>query len=242
MATSATLFASGSAATGQVFLVPNCSLVQVAHVLSITMYLFAVHDSSPLAYQLLRNREDWNKAVALAIAISLLLIVTAGVVGYAAFGTAAQQSYMNNIGRDLQLQMLPGSFGTVCFVICNMMTVLKRIVSQPFIVGNITLLVEEHLPWLAVGPAQVLLWRGSLFAFGAAFCILLDVHVAYAQEIAGAFAGTLCCCILPGLAIVQLLWHKLGPVSKIVIVPFILVSCAYAVYGTKLALDDLLSA
>ncbi|CAE7778248.1 AVT1A [Symbiodinium sp. CCMP2456] len=80
----------------------------------IALLCFLAHSEAPLIYQMMADRTKWTKAVIYSMSVAEAFLLLFGGLGYMFFGGSVGQSIAMNIGRDLDLHLLPGRL-----VICS---------------------------------------------------------------------------------------------------------------------------
>merc|ERR1712176_704577 len=117
------------------------------------------------------DRSCWRHAVILGFLGALAIFLLVAVLGYTFFGNSTQQSFTANLGRDLELNLLPGHFNILFSWICASLIVVKLTVSQPFTAAPITKFMEDSIG-LRDSPVSVFLWKASFMAFTTSLCIV----------------------------------------------------------------------
>ncbi|CAE7587005.1 AVT1A [Symbiodinium necroappetens] len=85
----------------------------------IALLCFLAHSEAPLIYQMMEDRKQWTKAVIYSMTLTEAFLLTFGALGYGFFGGSVAQSIADNIGRDLELQVLPGGLNVLLGAIYN---------------------------------------------------------------------------------------------------------------------------
>lgn len=122
----------------------NFDFKQGSSAIGVLLLLFGAHGEAPFLYQNMATPAEWPRAVYAGMGVAAVCYVLVGAIGYAAFGGAAQGSFSNNVGRDLDLQMLPGVFNVWLARMSLALMALKILTTQPLIGLPIVVSVREQ--------------------------------------------------------------------------------------------------
>lgn len=110
---------------------------------SIIMMLTA-HGEAPFLYQNMANPAEWHSAVVMGMSMVVFWSLLIGAIGYAGFGEATQDSFSDNIGRDLSLKQLPGYVNTCLARMSLALMAGKILATQPVVGLPIVMFVKEQ--------------------------------------------------------------------------------------------------
>uniref|UniRef100_A0A7S4RXL9 Amino acid transporter transmembrane domain-containing protein n=1 Tax=Alexandrium monilatum TaxID=311494 RepID=A0A7S4RXL9_9DINO len=200
--------------------------------MGIAIFLFVAHSEAPLLYQMMEDRSSWRKAVILGFIGSLGVFLLVAVLGYVFFGSATQQSFTANLGRDLELHLLPGHFNALFSCACAGLIVVKLTVSQPFTAAPIIAFVEDSVG-LRDSPVGAFLWKAIFMAFTTMMCIVAGNSLAPLMELLGCVVQNAICIILPCLATLRLQGGELSARARAALWVIVLTFSAYMLVGLE---------
>eukprot|EP00439_Symbiodinium_sp_Y106_P053815 s2200_g7.t1 len=148
----------------------------------IALLCFLAHSEAPLIYQMMEDR----------------------ALGYGFFGGSVAQSIADNIGRDLELQVLPGGLNVFLGAITILGLSTKQLVTLPLLLDATTDLFGERLQWKGQ-----LLMKAIILGLSGIVVVLLKDAVAFIGDLVGILPANGVCVIFPCAALLQMYGHEM---------------------------------
>lgn len=167
----------------------------------VVLMIFVSHAEAPILYQEMENREEWPRAAILGMGMSSCIFMVAAVLGYGIFGDAVQQSFSLNLGRDLHLKELPGSFNPFFARLSAGLMALKLTATQPLIAAPIAQFVQEKADWNKVG---LIVFKLLLMVVTTILCVSLSDEMVRTKALVGCVVENLIAIILPCITYLRL--------------------------------------
>eukprot|EP00439_Symbiodinium_sp_Y106_P056216 s2200_g7.t2 len=185
----------------------------------IALLCFLAHSEAPLIYQMMEDRKQWTKAVIYSMTLTEAFLLTfgaldpssdraflesLGALGYGFFGGSVAQSIADNIGRDLELQVLPGGLNVFLGAITILGLSTKQLVTLPLLLDATTDLFGERLQWKGQ-----LLMKAIILGLSGIVVVLLKDAVAFIGDLVGILPANGVCVIFPCAALLQMYGHEM---------------------------------
>lgn len=113
----------------------------------IALLCFLAHSEAPLIYQLMEDRRQWTKVVVYSMALTEAFLLSFGILGYGFFGSSVAQSIADNIGRDLDLHLLPNALSAFLAAATIFGLSSKQLVTLPLLLDATTDLFGDRMRW-----------------------------------------------------------------------------------------------
>eukprot|EP00439_Symbiodinium_sp_Y106_P014751 s2108_g2.t1 len=184
----------------------------------IALLCFLAHSEAPLIYQMMEDRKQWTKAVIYSMTLTEAFLLTfgalvcqlRGALGYGFFGGSVAQSIADNIGRDLELQVLPGGLNVLLGAITILGLSTKQLVTLPLLLDATTDLFGERLRW----KGQLLV-KAIILSLSGIVVVLLQDAVAFIGDLVGILPANGVCVIFPCAALLQMYGHEMRTWQRI---------------------------
>jgi len=203
--------------------------------LGAVIWLFYVHSEALLVYQMMDDRSQWYFSVIFAMCGSVTVMLIIAILGYGSFGEEAQQCITGNIGRDLDLQLIPGVMNNIISVGSAVIVALKQLTGLPLTVAPIMIFMEDQIH--VADPIKLMLWakiliRAIFMAVTTFICLVLQDQLVRILELSGALLQTCIVIILPCASLLKLKGVDMGPLQRSLLWACLLAAALYAVGGT----------
>mmetsp|Transcript_658 Transcript_658/g.1571 ORF Transcript_658/g.1571 Transcript_658/m.1571 type:complete len:426 (+) Transcript_658:73-1350(+) len=193
----------------------------------IALLCFLAHSEAPLIYQMMEDRKQWTKAVIYSMTLTEAFLLTFGALGYGFFGGSVAQSIADNIGRDLELQVLPGGLNVFLGAITILGLSTKQLVTLPLLLDATTDLFGERLQWKGQ-----LLMKAIILGLSGIVVVLLKDAVAFIGDLVGILPANGVCVIFPCAALLQMYGHEMRMWQRIGVRALVVLFSLYSVFGT----------
>jgi len=193
----------------------------------IALLCFLAHSEAPLIYQMMEDRKQWTKAVIYSMTLTEAFLLTFGALGYGFFGGSVAQSIADNIGRDLELQVLPGGLNVFLGAITILGLSTKQLVTLPLLLDATTDLFGERLHWKGQ-----LLMKAIILGISGIVVVLLKDAVAFIGDLVGILPANGVCVIFPCAALLQMYGHEMRMWQRIGVRALVILFSLYSVFGS----------
>mmetsp|Transcript_12907 Transcript_12907/g.24345 ORF Transcript_12907/g.24345 Transcript_12907/m.24345 type:complete len:418 (-) Transcript_12907:270-1523(-) len=193
----------------------------------IALLCFLAHSEAPLIYQMMEDRRQWTKAVIYSMTLTEVFLLAFGVLGYGFFGGSVAQSIADNIGRDLDLTILPGPINALLGMVTILGLSSKQLVTLPLLLDATTDLFGERLQWQGQ-----LLMKALILGISGLVVILLKDAVAFVGDLVGILPANCVCVIFPCAALLQMYGHELRAWKRMGVRALVVAFSLYSVFGT----------
>ncbi|CAE7841994.1 AVT1D [Symbiodinium microadriaticum] len=194
----------------------------------IALLCFLAHSEAPLIYQMMEDRKQWTKAVIYSMTLTEAFLLTFGALGYGFFGGSIAQSIADNIGRDLELQVLPGGLNVFLGAITILGLSTKQLVTLPLLLDATTDLFGERLQWKGQ-----LLMKAIILGLSGIVVVLLKDAVAFIGDLVGILPANGVCVIFPCAALLQMYGHEMRMWQRIGVRALVVLFSLYSVFGSE---------
>ncbi|CAE7558771.1 AVT1A [Symbiodinium sp. CCMP2592] len=193
----------------------------------IALLCFLAHSEAPLIYQMMADRTKWTKAVIYSMSVAETFLLLFGGLGYVFFGGSVGQSIAVNIGRDLDLQLLPGSWHICLGAITIVGLSTKQLMTLPLVLDATGDLFGEMLQW----KGRILM-KAIVLAISGVTAVLLKDGVAFIGDLVGILPANAVCLIFPCAAMLQIRGHEMCLWQRLGVRVVAVVSTLYSVLGS----------
>eukprot|EP00747_Dinoflagellata_sp_TGD_P039173 gnl/TRDRNA2_/TRDRNA2_140108_c1_seq2.p1 gnl/TRDRNA2_/TRDRNA2_140108_c1~~gnl/TRDRNA2_/TRDRNA2_140108_c1_seq2.p1 ORF type:complete len:292 (+),score=41.32 gnl/TRDRNA2_/TRDRNA2_140108_c1_seq2:105-980(+) len=202
---------------------------QVPMGLGIIQFCFVAHGALPTMYREMKApHKDYSKAMSRAFAFAVMFYMTVGFFAFYVYGSQAQPNFMQNLGRELNLQPIPGKAFLYIFA-TTFFTVNIQLSFPLFALGLITA-SELRLNIAKRGFFIRTLWKFIFIAFTTALSVMLNNCMAPVLSLVGCFCATNTCLLFPMIFTLKL---RDTSVRTKVVISFALAYSAYTlIVGT----------
>ena len=148
------------------------------------------------------------------------------LICYSLFGQCTADSFLENLGRDLSLQLLPSPVSFAVSLVSLVSMSIKLMVTLPLFAAPILASLENTLTLAHFGSRIVL--KLFLVLVTAGLCILLKTKAVLVVEIVGTVPQNYACIVLPCATLLKLRWAHLTVVQRGMLFTL---TVAFACYG-----------
>lgn len=219
----------------------DVELIRVENVplaLGIFQFCFVAHSIFPSMYQGMQNPgRDYNKAMTRSFIFAGLFYLVVGTIAFLVYGRHAQSSFMANLGRELDLNEIPGK--AFLYIICSACFVINLSATFPVIAMGLIAASENALKLSQAGFLPRMLWKAIFMGATTAVAVVLRQCMSPVQSLVGAFCATNTCLLLPMLCSLKIL--ELGMASKVAMFVLLIYSVYILVSGTYTNVEKILS-
>ena len=149
---------------------------------------------------------------------------------YSFFGNSTAQSFPENLGRDLDMQLLPGPLSFVMSVVSLVSMSIKLMVNVPLLAAPILSSLENTLSLTRFASRSLL--KLLLVLLTAGLCILLKTNALLVIELVGIVPQNYTCIVLPCAALLKLRWTHLTIMQRGMLLTLAMVFAGYGVGAT----------
>lgn len=228
------LVALGELAEDQVML----NWAGISPATGVAIYSFMVHSEAPLVYQLMEDRSRWTQAVLCSSALAAIFFVGLAMVCYSFFGGRLAQSFPENLGRSLDLELLPGQLNGVMSYLSLLAVSLKLLVNVPLLAAPIIQAFKHGCGLRGRFSCAVLKLGMALVT--AVLCWVLKDDAALIIELVGIVPQNFTCIVLPCAALLKLHGDQMGYLRRGLLGVLTLSFAVYGVAGTVQAVLETL--
>ena len=149
---------------------------------------------------------------------------------YSFFGNSTAQSFPKNLGRDLDMELLPGPLSFVMSLVSLVSMSVKQLVTIPLLAAPILSSLENSLTLTRFGSRSLL--KLCLVLLTAGFCIFWKTNLAVVVELVGVVPQNCACIVLPCAALVKLRWAHLSIVQRGILITLATFFAGYGIGTT----------
>lgn len=163
--------------------------------MGIIQFCFVAHCAFPAVYRDMAEPEKYPQAVRKAFLYASLFYCAVGFCAYFVYTNHAQQSFMENLGRDINLELMPGLSGlywvaTICFFV-NVQS------DFPIFASALIGATETYLGISKKGAAIKGIWEVVFIVITTASAVVVKDCMVAIAGITGCFCATFPCLLLP---------------------------------------------
>ena len=173
------------------------------------------------------DRTKWTKAVIYSMSVAETFLLLFGGLGYMFFGSSLEQSIVVNIGRDLDLQLLPESWHICLGALTTVGHNTKQLMTLPLVLDATGDLFGEMLQW----KGRILM-KAIVVSISGVTAVLLKDGVAFIGDLVGILPANAVCLIFPCAAMLQLWGHEMCLWQRLCVRALAVVSTLYSVLGS----------
>ena len=199
----------------------------VPSAVGIALLCFLAHSEAPLIYQMMADRTKWTKAVIYSMSVALAFLLLFGGLGYMFFGSSVGQSIAVNIGRDLDLMLLPGSFHICAGAVIIVGLSTRQLLILPIGLDATGDLFGEMLQW----KGRIIM-KAMILSISGVTAVLLKDGVAFIGDLVGILPANAMCLIFPCAAMLQICGHEMYMWQRLGLRALVVVSALYSVLGS----------
>lgn len=176
------------------------------------------------------------EAVAKGFALGTFVLMCLSLLGFTIYGSQAQASFLDNVGRNLDLQMIPGL--QWLHSLCNACLIVAIVSAAPLLTSP---LVDATQSVVGIGKSHWtirLAWKAALIAIAAVAALFLEGSVAAVQSLIGTLFETISCLIWPILCSLKIMptgyGNKILMFMILVYATFVMIWATYVNIGVML--------
>lgn len=157
----------------------------------------------------MKAKHEFSGIVVTSFSASFIVYLFTGAIGYFCFAGAIQQNVIQNIGRDLELNLLPG----LAFmpVLASAGFVLKLQLSFPLFAAPLISACEAHMGMSAHTPSwQKFVWRAAFMAGTTLVAVLMKDSMADVLALTGCLFSMSTALIFPAVFYFKLFKSELS--------------------------------
>ena len=162
---------------------------------------------------------------------------TIEVLGYGFFGGSVAQSIADNIGRDLDLQVLPGGLNVFLGAVTILGLSTKQLVTLPLLLDATTDLFGERLHWKGQ-----LLMKAIILSISGVIVVLLKDAVAFIGDLVGILPANGVCVIFPCAAFLQMYGPEMRTWQRMGVRALVVLFTLYSIFGSVSTIQQQVSA
>lgn len=205
------------------------NLPNVPMSLGIFQFCFVAHSIFPSMHRGMEHPEkNFPTAMYRSFTFAGLFYLIVGVFAFLVYGSQAQPSFMSNLGKELDLTVIPGM--SFIYIICSACFAVNLQATFPLVAMALIAAVENVIgiteSSFSVRTLMKLVFMSATVAIGVA----LRSCMAPIQSLVGCFCATNTCLFLPMLCGLKLL--PMNGASKIAVAIALIYAVYILVYGT----------
>jgi len=167
----------------------------LAEALGIVQFCVVAHATFPTMYRGMQDTTRFSTAMAGAFVVACLFYSTIGAAAYFVYGSFARASFMENLGRDLQLAPIPGY--SFLYAIASFCFGVNLQFSFPLFASGLMTATEGWLGIESSGAITRGLWKVVFMALTTALAVLLKDCMASIVSLTGCLCSTFTCLLMP---------------------------------------------
>jgi amino acid permease len=197
--------------------------------LGLFQYCFVAHSVFPSMYRGMKNPEkDFNRAMVGAFTFAGVMYLVVGAFSFAVYGAQAQPSFMENLGRELDLTKIPGY--SFLYIACSACFAINLQAQFPLMAAAVIKTLENGT---GITDASFVVRTGFKAVFIAAttvVAVLLRNCMSPVQSLVGCFAATNTCLLLPMACGLKML--EMSRASKVAVYVIFIYAVFILFYGS----------
>jgi len=192
----------------------------------IALLCFLAHSEAPLIYQLMEDRRQWTKVVVYSMTLTEAFLLSFGILGYGFFGSSVAQSIADNIGRGLDLHLLPNALSAFLAAATIFGLSSKQLVTLPLLLDATTDLFGDRMRW----KSQFAM-KAVILILSTILCLVLKNAVAFIGDLVGILPANCVCVIFPCIAFLKLHGRNMSRWKCAGVFCLAIVFGLYGIYG-----------
>jgi amino acid permease len=204
-------------------------ITQVPMALGIIQFCFVAHGALPTMYrEMKRPHKDYKPAMRRAFSFAGLFYLTVGFFAYCVYGMEARPNFMENLGRTLDLKLIPGK--AFLYLLATAFFAMNIQCSFPLFAMGLIAASELKLGISENSFAMRAVWKFAFLTFTTFFAVALKDCMAPVLSLVGCVCATNTCLLFPMLFTLKL--AKTSVAQKIVMGIALVYSAYTLIVGT----------
>lgn len=197
--------------------------------LGMIQFCFVAHGALPTMHREMQNPgTDYKPAMLRAFSFAGVFYISVGIFAFFVYGSVAQANFMQNLGRDLDLQLLPGK--AFLYIFATAFFAINIQASFPLFALGLITATEMSLGISKRGLFIRTLWKFVFLALTTFLAVALKDCMAPILSLVGCFCATCTCLLFPMSFTLKLMETR--ATTKIVIGFAMIYSFYTLIFGT----------
>uniref|UniRef100_A0A7S0ZVW5 Amino acid transporter transmembrane domain-containing protein n=1 Tax=Noctiluca scintillans TaxID=2966 RepID=A0A7S0ZVW5_NOCSC len=177
--------------SGMIWIAPS----SVAEAIGILQFCFVAHSAFPTVWRNMEDTKYFSGSMCQAFAFTGMFYFIVGLGAYVVYGSVAEPSFMENLGRDLSMKPLPGL--NFLYLVASFCFALNLQFSFPLFAAGLVVTTEA---WVGLSNGSVFFrtcWKVLLMTVATLLAVLMRNCMQSIVSLTGSFCATFTCLLMP---------------------------------------------